>query len=161
MTDRIIKATLYARHKHRDQKRKYTGEEYFIHPLAVAEAVEKKGGTDDQIIAALLHDTVEDTDATIEEIQELFGTVVAELVDALTDKYTHEAYPKLNRAERKTLEADRLALISDEAKLIKLCDMIDNTLTITEYDPGFAKVYLAEKDHLYKVMGLDKLTISL
>ena len=83
--------------------------------------------------------------------------MVAELVNELTDRFTHEAFPNDNRATRKKWEANRLSRVSDEAKLIKWCDMKDNTRTITEHDPGFARVYLAEKDYLLEVMGLDKL----
>ena len=78
----------------------------------------------------------------------------------VTDVFTHEAYPELNRKIRKGMEADRLATISDDAKLVKLADMIDNTSSITEHDPGFAKLYLAEKAHLYDVMGLDAIEDS-
>ncbi len=155
--DRIQQATVFATQAHSGQKRKYTGENYIVHPIAVAELVREKGGSEDQIIAALLHDTVEDCDVTIKQVYDLFGHVVATLVDELTDVFTSEAYPKINRKVRKRQEAKRLAKVSVEAKLIKLCDMIDNTSSIVEHDPNFAKLYLAEKAHLYQIMGLDKL----
>ena len=155
--DRIQHATVFATQAHSGQKRKYTGDDYIVHPIAVAKLVAEKGGSEDQIIAALLHDTVEDTDVTLRDVLETFGASVAVLVQELTDVYTHEAYPEDNRAVRKNAEAMRLAHVSDEAKLIKLCDMMDNTSTIVEHDPGFAKVYLVEKARLYEVMGLDKL----
>lgn len=154
--DRIQHATVFATQAHAGQKRKYTGDDYIVHPIAVAELVRERGGSEHQIIAALLHDTVEDTDVTVQEIALNFGWIVATLVEELTDVYTHEAHPDKNRAMRKSLEADRLAKVSPEAKLIKLCDMIDNTSTIVEHDPGFAKVYLKEKQELYTKMGLDK-----
>lgn len=155
--DRIQHATVFATQAHSGQKRKYTGDDYIVHPIAVAELVRLNGGTEDQIVAALLHDTVEDTDVTPVDIESEFGTDVEELVYELTDQFTHEAYPDNNRAQRKVWEADRLATVSHEAKLIKLCDMIDNTSTIVEHDPGFAKVYLKEKFELYSKMELDKL----
>ena len=151
--DRIGHAHVFASQKHSGQKRKYTGDPYIVHPTAVAQAVFRKGGSEDMIIAALLHDTIEDTDATREEVQEHFGVDVAYLVWELTDRYTSEKYPNLNRATRKTMEADRLAGVSIEAKLIKFCDMADNTSTIVEHDPAFAKLYLAEKAYLAEVMG--------
>lgn len=158
--DRIQQATVFATQAHSGQKRKYTGEDYIVHPIAVAEMVREKGGSENQIIAALLHDTVEDCDVTVTHILDRFGEAVARLVYELTDEFTSEAYPKINRKVRKRLEAKRLAKVSDEAKLIKLCDMIDNTTSIVEHDPGFAKVYIPEKAHLYQIMGLDKLNVA-
>lgn len=159
--DRIEQATEFATKAHTGQKRKYTGDDYIVHPIAVAKLVAEKGGNEDQIVAALLHDTVEDTDVTYMDVYDAFGHEVAALVLQLTDVFTHEAYPELNRAIRKGMEADRLAEVSDEAKLIKLCDMINNTSTIVEHDPKFAEVYLVEKAHLYEVMGLKDLKIVL
>jgi (p)ppGpp synthase/HD superfamily hydrolase len=153
--DRIQHATVFATQAHAGQKRKYTGDDYIVHPIAVAELVSLNGGDEDQIIAALLHDTVEDCDVTVEEIEQHFGMAVAALVEELTDVFTHEAYPDNNRAQRKAWETERLAKVSHAAKLIKLCDMIDNTSTIVEHDPGFAKVYLGEKLALYSKMELD------
>lgn len=154
MTERIQKAIDFGLAAHGNQRRKYTGDLYFTaHCVPVAEAVKEGGGTEDMVIAALLHDTIEDTDVMVEDIRREFGERVARLVLELTDVYTKEAYPDLNRAARKKLEAERMAKVSDEAKLIKLCDMADNTKSITEHDPGFAKVYLKEKAYLLEMMG--------
>lgn len=154
MTQVLIDAAYeFAAMAHLGQTRKYTGDPYIVHPVAVAAMVKEKGGTSEMVAAALLHDTVEDCDVTIDRIDELFGPVVALYVLELTDVYTSERFPQLNRATRKTMEANRMAHVSDEAKQIKLCDMIDNTSTIVEHDPGFAKVYLAEKAYLYSQMG--------
>ena len=154
MTNRIDKAKEFGRKKHEGHVRKYTGGPYFDeHCIPVAEAVQDAGGSEDMVIAALLHDTVEDTDTTVAEVGAAFGAGVSGLVAELTDVYTHEAYPDLNRAARKKLEADRMASASPQAKMIKYYDMKDNTSSITEYDPGFAKVYLAEKEYLLKKMG--------
>lgn len=155
--NRIQHATVFATQAHAGQKRRYTGDDYIVHPIAVATMVAENGGTEDQIVAALLHDTVEDTHVTPVEIEMEFGTDVEALVHELTDQFTTEAYPDNNRAQRKAWEAERLAGISLEAKLIKLCDMIDNTSTIVEHDPSFAKVYLGEKLALYSAMQLDVL----
>jgi (p)ppGpp synthase/HD superfamily hydrolase len=158
--DRIQHATVFATQAHAGQKRKYTGDDYIVHPIAVAELVRERGGDENQIMAALLHDTIEDTDVFYGQLHKEFGEDVAQLVLELTDVYTHEAYPRANRALRKVKEADRLAKVSDRAKLIKLCDMIDNTKTIVEHDPGFAEVYLKEKQELYTKMGLDAFDIK-
>ena len=157
MTDRIEQAVAFATKAHAGQKRKYTGDDYIVHPIAVSELVAHNGGTEDQIVAALLHDTIEDTDVTYEDVYQTFGADVAALVWELTDRFTTEEYPNHNRAQRKVWEAERLAKVSPGAKLIKLCDMIDNTSTIVEHDPGFAKVYLGEKLALYAAMELDVL----
>lgn len=155
--DRIQHATVFATQAHAGQKRKYTGDDYIVHPIAVAELVAENGGTEDQIVAALLHDTIEDTDVTYTDVVNTFGADVAALVWELTDRFTTEEYPNHNRAQRKAWETERLAKVSPGAKLIKLCDMIDNTSTIVEHDPGFAKVYLGEKLALYSAMELDVL----
>ena len=155
--DRIQHATVFATQAHSGQKRKYTGDDYIVHPVAVAELVRDNGGTEDQIIAALLHDTIEDTSVTYEDVFKSFGADVAALVWELTDRFTHEEYPDNNRAQRKAWESERLAKVSVTAKLIKLCDMIDNTSSIVEHDPGFASVYLGEKIRLYAAMELDLL----
>ena len=155
--DRIQHATVFATQAHAGQKRKYTGDDYIVHPIAVAKLVADNGGTENQIMAALLHDTIEDTGVTYGDVRRAFGKEVAGLVLELTDEFTTEMYPDDNRAQRKAWENARLADVSIEAKLIKLCDMIDNTSSIVEHDPGFAKVYLGEKVALYSVMGLDKL----
>jgi (p)ppGpp synthase/HD superfamily hydrolase len=147
--DRIKHALAFATAAHAGQKRKYTNADYIVHPMAVAELVSLNGGDEDQVIAAYLHDTIEDTDVTYEDVYQTFGADVAALVWELTDRFTTEEYPNHNRAQRKVWETERLAKVSPRAKLIKLCDMIDNTETIVEHDPNFAKVYLGEKLALY------------
>ena len=149
---KILEAVVFATKAHKGQKRKYTGEDYIVHPIAVAELVRENGGTEDQVIAALLHDTIEDTSVTYTDVFEAFGADVAALVWELTDRFTPEEYPEYNRAQRKAWEATRLAKVSPAAKMIKLCDMRDNTSTIVEHDPGFAKVYLEEKAYLFQKM---------
>ena len=75
----------FANLAHKGQKRKYTGEDYIVHPISVARLVEKHGGSLDQQAAALLHDVVEDTSHTLADINALFGHDIAELVRWLTD----------------------------------------------------------------------------
>ena len=79
----IDKAVEYANAKHKYQKRK-DGSPYIIHPLAVAEVVAEIGLDMDAILAALLHDCIEETDASHEDIEKIFGTTVAELVEGVT-----------------------------------------------------------------------------
>lgn len=142
------KAISFASAAHRDQVRKYTGEAYVTHPIAVGKALAADGWADDIVIAGILHDVLEDTEFTRDDIRVAFGSYVLALVVQLTDVFTKEDYPHLNRKARKTAEADRLALCSAEAKAIKLADIKDNTASIIAHDPGFAKVYLAEKAYL-------------
>ena len=90
----IQRAYEYADEKHKNQLRK-SGEPYIIHPLAVAEIVAEIGLDTDAITAALLHDCLEDTDASFEEISRMFGETVANLVEGVT---------KLTRVQYSTME---------------------------------------------------------
>jgi (p)ppGpp synthase/HD superfamily hydrolase len=132
------------------QKRKYTGEPYWVHTDAVASIVSSVTSDEDMIAAAHLHDVLEDVFPILNgwnyrRIEETFGSRVAEMVLDLTDSYTKEACPNLNRAARKAKELERISKISVEAKTIKLADLLDNTVSIVSYDKDFAKVYLREK----------------
>lgn len=129
------------------QTRKYTGEPYINHPIEVMEIVRTVDHTDEMLAAALLHDTIEDTPVTRDDIDREFGPQVASLVMELTDQ-CHEG----NRATRKAAEAARLGAISPEAQTVKLADFISNTRSIVERDPGFAMVYLREKLRVLAVM---------
>jgi (p)ppGpp synthase/HD superfamily hydrolase len=104
-------------------------------------------GCDDPTLlaAAYLQHTVEDTKTTIQQIHDKFGQDVAELVYWLTDS------EKGRRRIRKLMSAWRLSRAPLSAKLIKLADFIDNTPSVVEHDPKFAKVYLSEKA---QTMGL-------
>lgn len=149
----LNRARYFAQFAHEGQTRRYTGEPYFVHPAAVAAAVSLLTDDVDVIIAAYLHDTVEDTFVTNADIHRHFGRRVASIVRELTDVFTTAAYPKTNRAARKKLEADRLARVSDDAKLVKRADIADNTESIVEHDADFAFVYLAEKAYLLRAMA--------
>jgi len=128
------------------QRRKYTFEPYISHPLAVAGMVATvEQASREMVAAALLHDVVEDTAGTLEEIEALFGQTVAQYVDWLTVRTTPADG---NRAWRMRVEAERLARAPAEVQTIKLADMIDNTRSIVTHDPKFALVYLSEKAHL-------------
>ncbi len=132
------------------QTRKYTGEPYIVHPIAVAEIVRSVPHTPEMIAAAYLHDVVEDTPVTIEEIRAAFGDKVAELVDWLTDV----SWPgDGNRRTRRELDLKHTAKAPPAAKTIKLADLIDNSLTIAKHDRrGFWPIYRAEKLALLEVL---------
>ena len=148
----IERAKMFAAGAHAGvgQKRKYTGEDYITHPIAVSEIVREQGGTDEMIAAALLHDTLEDTRVTYGHIFELFGQRVADMVDALTNKARPEDG---DRVARFMINIDRLSKNLDmQTRVIKLADIIHNTSSVIALDQNFAARYLAEKDFTLQVL---------
>ena len=147
------KAFAHEAHDRIKQKRKYTGEPYWVHTDAVAELVSTVTSDEEVIMAAHLHDVLEDVTPLYPgysegQIRVQFGERVLQLVKELTDVYIKENYPKVNRKDRKRLERERIDKVSPEAKTIKLADLIHNTESIVAYDKDFAKVYLREKLNL-------------
>lgn len=138
-----------AAHESVDQRRKYTGEPYIVHPVAVAELVKSVPHTEEMVAAALLHDVVEDTPVSIEQVEDEFGHEVATLVSWLTDVSRPEDG---NRATRKSRDLEHTRHAPAAAKTIKLADLIDNTRTIKAHDPAFWKVYRREKLALLRVL---------
>ena len=136
-------------HEKVGQRRKCTGEPYIVHPAEVVELVRSVPHTEAMIVAAWLHDTVEDTGVTLSEIQHVFGAEVASLVEMVTDVST---LADGNRAVRKAIDRNHLAKASAAGKTIKLADLISNSRSILERDPKFAVVYLAEKRLLLEVL---------
>lgn len=135
---------------HGDQKRKYTGEPYWHHPVNVSTILIESGISDiDMVCAAILHDTVEDTDATHTDIEDNFGHDIADLVHWLTD--VSRPFDG-NREYRKKLDRLHTAKAPAAAQTVKLADLIDNSESILEHDPEFAKVYMAEKKLLLEVL---------
>lgn len=133
----------FATKAHQGQVRKYTGEPYITHPLAVAEIVRTvPDHTEAMLVAAVLHDTVEDTQVTIQDICNEFGTVVGMYVEYLTDVSNPEDG---NRASRKQRDAFHVAQGPAESQTIKVADLVHNTSCISVNDPGFWKVYKHEK----------------
>ena len=156
MEEKLQEAIEFATEAHGDQKRKYTGEPYITHPIAVMEIVREVPHTEEMLMAAVLHDTVEDTPVTIEDIKTKFGTKVAELVDGLTDVSRPEHG---NRKTRKALDRAHLAKQNAEVQTIKLADLIHNTMSIGLYDPHFYKVYKEEKIKILDVLKLGNQTL--
>ena len=151
----------FANSAHRGQKRKYTGEDYIEHPIAVALAVREQFPDDSSMVcASLLHDVLEDTDVDHAQLRaflhrtcnSLAAERILKLVVELTDVYTNEDFEYLNRAERKRREAERLRSVSYEAQCIKRADISDNSLSIIEHDPKFAEVFNSEKAFLLSLM---------
>lgn len=142
----------FARKAHGEQRRKYNDEAYIEHPKRVAEMVKTVPHTTEMVCAAYLHDVVEDTPVSIEDIQRKFGRKIAGLVHELTDEFIKENYQHLNRRKRKQKEVERQAKISPEAKTIKLADVIDNTRDILENDPDFSRKYIPEMEALTEAL---------
>lgn len=132
-------AAIEAEFQHFEQKRKYTGEPYLIHLQNVASKVNEWGYPELQAIA-YLHDIVEDTHVTIEQIENAFNKEIATNVWFLTD------VPLIagNRKTRNHLNNMRLSQAPESALIVKCADMIDNMKDIVEHDKKFAKVYLDE-----------------
>lgn len=138
-----------AAHESIDQRRKYTNEPYIVHPIAVAEIVKSVPHTPEMVAAALLHDTVEDTNATLHSIYEEFGDHVGALVGWLTDVSLSSDG---TRDKRKAVDRTHSGAAPADAQTIKLADLIDNTKTIRIHDPDFWTIYRREKLLLLKVL---------
>ena len=150
--DIVRKAQVYAMAAHAavGQKRKYTGEPYIVHPAEVASIVASvPGSTPDMVAAAWLHDVIEDTGCTFTDIHMAFGIDIATLVGWLTDVSKPEDG---KRAVRKAIDREHTAQAPAEAQTIKLADLISNSRSIMQHDPGFAKTYLEEKRLLLEVL---------
>lgn len=151
MTDLIDRARQFATTAHRNvgQLRKYTGQPYEEHLRSVAEMVGAVTVDAEVIAAAWLHDVVEDTPTTIEEIERAFGQNVRALVEALTDvSRPHDG----NRAARKALDREHLARAPARAQTVKLADLLDNCQDICSHNARFGRVYLAEMAALLEVL---------
>ena len=130
----IDKAVDYANKKHAAQKRK-DGSPYIIHPLAVAQIVTEMGLDMDAILGALLHDCIEDTDASHEEIEKLFGPTVAELVEGVT-KLTRADFSSREQAQMENLRKMFMAMSKDiRVVLIKIADRLHNMRTMQYQSP--------------------------
>ena len=131
----IDRAVDYAAQKHRNQKRK-DGSPYIIHPLAVAEIVAETGLDTDAILGAILHDCIEDTDSTYDEIARQFGSTVASLVEGVT-KLTRVEYSTLEQQQMENLRKMFMAMSKDiRVVLIKICDRLHNTRTMQYQTPA-------------------------
>ncbi len=129
----LMTALAFAANKHRNQRRKDAeASPYINHPIALANLLLNEAGVEDQriLVAAILHDTIEDTDTTEQELVKHFGKDVADIVVEVTDDKT------LPKAERKRLQIEHAAHISRRAKLVKLADKICNLRDIAASPPA-------------------------
>jgi guanosine-3',5'-bis(diphosphate) 3'-pyrophosphohydrolase len=140
----LLRAASFAAHKHRDQRRKDSvASPYINHPLVVATLLAVEGGVVDTelLVAALLHDTIEDTTTTDAEIESQFGAAVLALVREVTDDKS------LPKARRKQLQIEHAPQLSTRAKQLKIADKISNVGDIdadspTGWDLGRKTEYL-------------------
>jgi guanosine-3',5'-bis(diphosphate) 3'-pyrophosphohydrolase len=129
----LLKAVAFAAEKHKNQRRKDAeASPYINHPIALAKVLKEEGGVDDVValVAAILHDTIEDTDANEAELRQLFGDEITGIVLEVTDDKL------LPKAERKRLQIEHAAHASPKAKLVKLADKICNLRDITSNPPA-------------------------
>ena len=144
----IDRAVQYADAKHCHQKRK-DGSPYIIHPLAVAEIVCEMGLDIDAILGALLHDCIEDTDASHEEIEKLFGQTVAELVEGVT-KLTRANFSSTEQAQMENLRKMFMAMSKDiRVVLIKIADRLHNMRTMQYQSPAKQLIKCRETMDIY------------
>jgi guanosine-3',5'-bis(diphosphate) 3'-pyrophosphohydrolase len=127
----LLKAAYFAAEKHRNQKRKgVNGEPYINHPLLVALTLSNNGVKDEEVLAsALLHDTIEDTETTVDELENAFGIRVASMVLEVTDD---KSLPKLVRKE---MQVEHASFLIEGAAMIKIADKISNIQDVTNRPP--------------------------
>jgi guanosine-3',5'-bis(diphosphate) 3'-pyrophosphohydrolase len=129
----IIKAMAFAADKHRNQRRKDAdASPYINHPIALADVLANEAGIEDErvLVAALLHDTIEDTEATEQELVRNFGQEIADIVLEVTDDKT------LPKAERKRLQIEHAPTLSRRAKLVKVADKVSNLRDVASSPPA-------------------------
>ena len=151
---RIIAALAFAAHKHRDQRRKdASASPYINHPIALVDVLINEASIDDEdvLIAAILHDTVEDTETTHAELAEVFGEKIASIVMEVTDD------TRLPKAQRKQQQIERASTISREARLVKLADKICNLRDIADNPPAGWSLHRREEYIDWAVAVIDRL----
>jgi guanosine-3',5'-bis(diphosphate) 3'-pyrophosphohydrolase len=129
----LLKAIHFAADKHRNQRRKdVEASPYINHPIELAELLARVGGVTDLVTlqGAILHDTVEDTETSFEELEKNFGAEVREIVANVTDD------KKLPKEERKRLQIEHAAHLPINAKQVKIADKISNVLGVTQAPPA-------------------------
>ncbi|MCH3917154.1 MAG: bifunctional (p)ppGpp synthetase/guanosine-3',5'-bis(diphosphate) 3'-pyrophosphohydrolase [Spirochaetia bacterium] len=156
--EKIRQAVLYSAQEHEGQKRK-SGEPYIIHPIAVAEILIQLNMDADTVCAGLLHDTLEDTSATYDVLEEKFGKTVADLVDSVTKIEILKTDSK-SVQEAETIRKMFIAMSKDaRVIIIKLADKLHNMRTVEHLSPQRAKEFSRETLDIYAPLA-DRLGIS-
>jgi len=138
----VFKAKEFATKKHEGQKRKFNGKPYITHPQAVADLVKKFGGNHEMQAAAFLHDTLEDTDTTEEELRQEFGDVVTDYVMELTNP------PISDKSQKGKILVDKMNKMSAGALFIKLVDRLNNVSDFNTAPPSFVEKYKPETEFI-------------
>jgi len=146
----ILRAARFAGTHHSGQVRKSLGTPYIAHPERIANAVSQyDDSTEVEVMAAWLHDVVEDCGVSVATIERLFGPDVALLVDELTNRSKESNLP---RGLRKKMDRERLRGVSRWAKRIKMLDRMDNLSEVVHLEHSFIKIYLQETIQLLQVI---------
>ena len=158
MKEVLEKVKQFAVNAHQGQVRKFAPEPFVVHPIRVMETCAFYSSDLSVLSAALLHDVIEDTELTRNDVLDFLLTVMephhanrtVNLVEQLTDVYIKANFPDWNRRKRKREEIKRLAKVSADAQTIKYADVIDNCTAIIENDVDFADRFLNECNDLLK-----------
>lgn len=157
----------FARNAHKGQDRKYEPGPYIIHPIHVMEICSEYTADKNVLAAALLHDVLEDTSVTEEQLNKYLSSVMPSedarlvllYVIELTDVYTKSDFPEWNRRKRKMKEHQRLSVASPGAQTIKYADITDNSRSIVTAETDFAEKYLYEHRSLLKELRQGELRL--
>ena len=129
-TSLLDRAILFAVNAHRNTERRGKGFPYIVHPMEAVEIVSTITSDQELLAAAALHDTIEDTDVTVEQIRAEFGDRIAELVHAESDQFTEGVSEEDSWHDRKQAAIDRLAAAPHDAKIVALGDKLSNMRAI-------------------------------
>ena len=129
-TDLLDRAIIFAVQAHHDTERRGKGFPYIVHPMEAVEIVSTITSDQELLAAAALHDTIEDTDVTVEDIRREFGDRVAELVHSESDQFVEGVSEEDSWHDRKQAAIDRLAAASHDAKIVALGDKLSNMRAI-------------------------------
>ena len=143
-TDLLDRAIVFAVKAHHNTERRGKGFPYIVHPLEAVEIVATITPDQELLAAAALHDTIEDTDVTVEDIRREFGDRIAELVHAESDQFTEGVSEEDSWHDRKQAAIDRLATAPYDAKIVALGDKLSNMWAI-------ARDYSIQGDELWKI----------
>ena len=159
-TDLLDRAIIFAVHAHHDTERRGKGFPYIVHPMEAVEIVSTIISDQELLAAAALHDTIEDTDVTVEDIRREFGDRVAELVHSESDQFVEGVSEEDSWHDRKQAAIDRLAAASHDAKIVALGDKLSNMRAIwrdfqTKGDELWKIFHVTDKDsHEWHYRGL-------
>ena len=143
-TELLDRAIIFAVKAHHNTERRGKGFPYIVHPMEAVEIVATITPDQELLAAAVLHDTIEDTDVTVEDIRREFGDRIAELVHAESDQFTEGVSEEDSWHDRKQAAIDRLRLAPHDAKIVAMGDKLSNMRAI-------ARDYATKGDELWNI----------